>query len=244
MVRFKDKTVVVTGGAGGIGLATVRAFLAESANVALLDKTSLDSAPSGALPLVADLTKEEEVRRGIERIVQEFGKIDLLFNNCGVGANADANLGRPIVMRGTLEANSEDLDFVIENNVKTAIWVTKHVVPHMPRSETSCIVTSSSVWSRGKLPGAFAYTASKGALSSLTLSWAYEFAPIRAVALVLGAIDTPMCRLNPLTADEVRNQALVGRIGLPTEVADAVLFIAGCGFLNATELALDGGSTS
>jgi len=200
--------------------------------------------PSGALPLVLDLANEEEVRGGIEEVVRAFGKIDVLFNNCGVGANVDATIGRPIVMQGTLQANEEDLDFVIDNNLKTALWVTKHVVPHMPRSENSCIVTSSSIWSRGKLAGAFAYTASKGALSSLTLNWAYEFAPIRAVALVLGAIDTPMCRLNPLTAGEVQSGALVGRIGRPAEVADAVMFVAGCGFLNATELALDGGIRS
>lgn len=244
MGRFKDKAVVITGGAGGIGLATVRAFLAEGARVALLDKMPADPVPSGALPLVLDLANEEEVCGGVEQVVRAFGKIDVLFNNCGVGANVDATLGRPIVMRGTLQANEEDLNFVIDNNLKTAIWVTKHVAPHMPRSESSCIVTSSSIWSRGKHVGAIAYTASKGALSSLTLNWAYEFAPIRAVALVLGAIDTPMCRLNPLTANEVQSGVLVGRIGRPAEVADAVLFIAGCGFLNATELALDGGSTS
>jgi NAD(P)-dependent dehydrogenase (short-subunit alcohol dehydrogenase family) len=92
--------------------------------------------------------------------------------------------------------------------------------------------------------GAIGYTASKAALSSLTLNWAYEFAPIRAVALVLGAIDTPMCRLNPQSADEIRNRTLVRRIGRPEEVADAVLFVAGCGFLNATEITLDGGGIS
>jgi 3-oxoacyl-[acyl-carrier protein] reductase len=244
MARFEDKAVVVTGGAGGIGLATVRAFLAEGARVALLDKIPADPVPAGALPLVLDLAKEDEVRGGVEEVMRAFGKIDILFNNCGVGANVDATLGRPIVMRGTLEVNDDDFDFVIDNNLKTAIWVTKHAAPHMPRSESSCIVTSSSVWSRGQHVGAIAYTASKGALSSLTLNWAYEFAPVRAVALVLGAIDTPMCRLNPQLGDGVQSPTLVGRIGHPAEVADAVLFVAGCGFLNATEMVLDGGSIS
>jgi NAD(P)-dependent dehydrogenase (short-subunit alcohol dehydrogenase family) len=244
MERFKDKAVVGTGGAGGIGLATVRAFLAEGARVAILDKMPADPVPAGALPLALDLSREDEVCASVAQVVRAFGKIDVLFNNCGVGANLDATLGRPIVMRGTLQANEEDLDFVIDNNLKTAIWVTKHVVPHMPRSESSCIVTSSSIWSRGKHAGAIAYTASKAALSSVTLNWAHEFAPIRAVALVLGAIDTPMCRLNPITADELQSGMLVGRIGHPAEVADAVLFVAGCGFINATELVLDGGSTS
>lgn len=241
MARFKDKAVVITGGAGGIGLATVRAFLAEGAHVALLDKVPADAVPTGALPLVLDLAREDEVRAGVAQVVRAFGKIDVLFNNCGVGANIDATLGRAIVMRGTLDANNEDLDFVIDNNLKSAIWVTKHVAPHMPRSESSCIVTSSSVWSRGQHVGAIAYTASKAALSSLTLNWAREFTPVRAIALVLGAIDTPMCRLNPQSADEIRNRTLVRRIGRPTEVADAVLFAAGCGFLNATEIVLDGG---
>jgi 3-oxoacyl-[acyl-carrier protein] reductase len=244
MARFKDKAVVVTGGAGGIGLATVRAFLAEGARVALLDKVPADPVPDGALPLVLNLAKEDEVRAGIEQVVQAFGKVDVLFNNCGVGANTDAAVGRPVVMRGTLEANDDDFNFVMDNNLKTAIWVTKHVAPHMPRSESSCIVTSSSIWSRGRHVGAIAYTASKAALSSLTLNWAYELTPVRAVALVLGAIDTPMCRLNPQSADEVRRRTLAGRMGRPEEVADAVMFVAGCGLLNATEIALDGGSIS
>ena len=233
---------MVTGGAGGIGLATVRAFLAEGAHVALLDKVPADSVPAGALPLVLDLANEDEVRAAVERVVRAFGKVDVLFNNCGVGANFDANLDRPVVMRGTLQANDADLNLVIDNNLKTAIWVTKHFVPHMPRNEGSCIVTSSSVWLRGRNVGSVAYTASKGALSSLTLSWAYEFAPIRAVALVLGAIDTPMCQLNLQPASEAPGRTLAGRMGRPAEVADAVLFVAGCGFLNATELVLDGGS--
>jgi NAD(P)-dependent dehydrogenase (short-subunit alcohol dehydrogenase family) len=244
MARFKDRAVVVTGGAGGIGLATVRAFLAEGALVALLDKAPVDSVPAGALPLVLDLAKDDEVRVGVEQVVRAFGKVDVLFNNCGVGANFDATIGRPVVMQGTLQSNDDDLNFVLDNNLKSAIWVTKHVAPHMPRSESSCIVTSSSVWSRGRHMGAIGYTASKAALSSLTLNWAYEFAPIRAVALVLGAIDTPMCRLNPQSADEIRNRTLVRRIGRPEEVADAVLFVAGCGFLNATEITLDGGGIS
>ncbi len=244
MQRFRDKAVVITGGAGGIGLATVRAFLAEGANVALLDRRPADAVPTGALPLVLDLAREDDVRGGVDRIVRAFGKIDVLFNNCGVGANVDVDLGRPVVMRGTLDADAEDLDFVMGNNLKTAIWVTKHVAPHMPRSESSCIVTSSSVWSRGRHVGAIAYTASKAALSGVTLNWAHEFAPIRAVALVLGAIDTPMCRLNPQSAEEIESRTLVRRIGRPAEVAEAVMFVAGCGFLNATEIVLDGGNQS
>jgi 3-oxoacyl-[acyl-carrier protein] reductase len=244
MARFTDKAVVVTGGGGGFGLATVRAFLAEGARVALLDKVAVDPVPTGVMPLVLDLANEDEVREGVEQVVHAFGKIDVLFNNCGVGANVDVTLGRPTVMRGTLQANDHDFNFVIDNNVKTAIWVTKHVAPHMPRSESSCIVTSSSVWSRGQHVGAVAYTASKGALSSLTLNWAHEFAPIRAVVLVLGAIDTPMSLLNPHSAEEVQNQTLVRRIGRSAEVAEAVLFVAGCRFLNATEMVLDGGTTS
>ena len=243
MARFKDKAVVVTGGAGGIGLATVRAFLAEGARVALLDQVAADPVPGGALPLVLDLADEGEVRSGIAEVVRAFGKIDVLFNNCGVGANIDAALGRQIVMRGTLQADDEDFQFVLANNLKAALWVTKHAAPHMPRSESSCIVTSSSVWSRGRHVGAVGYTASKAALSSLALNWAYEFAPVRSVGLVLGAIDTPMCRLNPHSEDEVREQTLARRMGRPAEVADAVLFVAGCGFLNATEIVIDGGSS-
>ena len=141
-----------------------------------------------------------------------FGKIDVLFNNCGVGANVDVTLGRPTVMRGTLQANDHDFNFVIDNNVKTAIWVTKHVAPHMPRSESSCIVTSSSVWSRGQHVGAVAYTASKGALSSLTLNWAHEFAPSARSCWSLGRSRHRCLYLTPFRPRKSKIKRLSGEL--------------------------------
>ena len=240
---FDGKVVVITGGAGGIGAATARAFTASGARVALLDKVAADAvAGATGLALCLDLTKEDEVARAIAQIVELFGKIDVLFNNCGVGANLDAEAGRPIVMRGSRDADETDFDFVIDTNLKSALWATKHAVPRMPPQEGSCIVTSSSIWSNGRHVGAAAYTAGKAALSSLALNWAYEFAPIRSVALVLGAIDTPMCRLNPQSAEEIEQRTLVRRMGTPAEVAEAVLFVAGCRFVNATQIVVDGGN--
>ena len=93
--------MAVTGGAGGIGSATVQAFVGEGVRVAILDKAPIVHAHADTLPLVLDLSKEEQVRRGVEEIVRRFGKIDILFNNCGVGANLDQQLGRRVVMRGT-----------------------------------------------------------------------------------------------------------------------------------------------
>jgi NAD(P)-dependent dehydrogenase (short-subunit alcohol dehydrogenase family) len=197
--------------------------------------------PGAALTLALDLAVEDEVRRGVDEVVRRFGKIDVLFNNCGVGANLDEQLGRRVVMRGALDVTEDDFDSVVASNLKSAVWLTKHAAPHLPKSEASCIISSSSVWARGRLPGALAYTASKAALSSVTLSWAYELAPVRAIALVLGAIDTPMFRANPLSTEDGASGAPTRRPGRPEEVADAVLFAAGCYYLNATEIVLDGG---
>jgi NAD(P)-dependent dehydrogenase (short-subunit alcohol dehydrogenase family) len=241
MYRFSGKVVVVTGGAGGIGSATVRAFLSEGARVAILDKAPIEYTHTDTLPLVLDLSKEEHVRRGIEEIIQRFGKIDILFNNCGVGANLDQQLGRRVVMRGTRDVTDEDIEMVLATNLKSAIWLTKYCAPHMPQTEASCIISSSSIWAMGHKPGAVAYTASKAALSSVSKSWAYELTPIRAVTLILGAIDTSMFRFNPASAEETIRCTLAGRAGRPEEVAETVLFIASCHYLNAAEIHLDGG---
>jgi len=267
MARFNNTVVVVTGGAGGIGSATVRAFLAQGARVAILDRAPinvvafadafeeggvlvekhdtahLDHIHPNILPVVTDLTMEDGVQRAIDKIVRHFGKIDILFNNCGVGANLDYELGRTVVMRGTTDMTEEDFDLVLATNLKSAIWLTKYSAPHMPKTEASCIISSSSIWAAGRKPGALAYTASKAALSSITLSWAYELTPIRAIALILGAIDTPMFRFNPQSTEETANCTLARRPGRPEEVAEAVLFIAACHYLNAVELILDGGIT-
>jgi NAD(P)-dependent dehydrogenase (short-subunit alcohol dehydrogenase family) len=264
--QFSGKVVIVTGGAGGIGAATALAFLAEGARVAILDKAPMSLfafadklKPEGAhvacndsaqidhihpdvLPIIMDLTIEDGVRRAIDEVVRQFGKIDILFNNCGVGANLDHQLGRRVVMRGIADMTEEDFDLVLATNLKSAIWLTKYSSPHMPKTEASCIISSSSIWSAGRKPGALAYTASKAALTSVTLSLAYEVTPVRAVALILGAIDTPMFRFNPRSAEEIATETLARRPGRPDEVAEAVLFIAACHYLNATEIILDGGA--
>ncbi len=241
MRRFVDKIVVVTGAASGIGLATARAFLSEAKSLSFNNERPPDFG-SGALRLVLDASCEAQVKRCIDSVVGEFGRIDVLFNNCGIGANLDARTGRAVVMQTTEQAQDADIDFVLANNLKSAIWFVKYGLRHMPKNDGSCIMSSSSIWSEGRIPGAVAYTASKAALTAVTVSWAYSHAPIRAVALVLGAIDTPMFRSNPTAALEIATRTLLRRVGRPEEVAEAVLFIASCRYLTATEIILDGGN--
>jgi 3-oxoacyl-[acyl-carrier protein] reductase len=128
----------------------------------------------------------------------------------------------------TIEANEDDVDLVLATNLKNALWLAKHCAPHMPKTEKSCIITSPSIWAEGRKPGAVAYTASKAALTGVARSWAYELSPIRSVSMTLGAIDTPMYRLNLESTEAIARETLAARPGRPGEVAEAVLFIASC----------------
>ncbi len=236
---MQGKRVLITGGSSGIGLAAVKRFIAAGATV-----ISIDMKRSSAVETVdADCSVEREVADAIAFVAARFdGVIDVLINNAGVGANLDHVKGRAIVCQTTSQLKADDFGRVMANNCLSAAWLVKHAVAHMPKNDSSVIISASSIWSRGKLHYAAPYTASKAALSALSMSWAYELAPIRSVGIVIGGIDTPMLQTNPNGATEVAEQTLLRRPGTPEEVAEAYYFAAACRYLTATEIVVDGGS--
>lgn len=242
MFDLKGKRVLITGGAGGIGFAAAKMFAEAGAHVVTTDLVS-SVEDKRMRHIIGDAAEEDSANSIVSKACSLLnGRIDILVNNCGVGANLDHQEGRAIVCQTAVDFDNQDFDRVMAINFKSAVWFVKHVIPHMPKDDGSVIISASSIWSRGKLHYALPYAASKGALSVAAMNWAYQFAPIRSVGIVIGGIDTPMLRTNPNGAKEVAEQTLLKRAGNPEEIAKAYLFAAACRYLTATEIVVDGGS--
>lgn len=243
MRNFENKVVLVTGASGGIGLCTTKLFAENGAKVVGTDIVPPPSnLKSDSAFFLADATDRTQVVDVVKKTTKLFGQIDVLVNNAGVGANLDHQEGRRVVCENILEAHVENIHRLVELNTLTALWFIQTVVPHMPKSDSSCVIAASSIWSKGKLYYALPYSISKAAMSVMALSLAHQIAPIRSVAVVLGGINTPMLQVNPRAAQEVGEQTLLKRAGTPEEVAQTYLYAASCRYLTATEIILDGGS--
>lgn len=236
---MKDRSVLVTGATGGMGLATVRALAAEGAHVGVadLDATAVAAlaAQVGGTPLVMDVSSPEDVERVVGAFAAERGAIHAVVTFAGI------NDPRPID-----EIDPEAWSRVFDINVRGTWLCCKAALPYMPPG--SAFVT---VGSRAGLVGATTsgagYAASKAAVINLTKSLAKSVASrgIRANVINPGCIETPMLDQFP---EEVRNampkQAALGRLGTSDEIASAVLFLAtdDSSFMTGAQLNVNGGS--
>ena len=237
---FDGLAAVVTGGGAGIGLAVARTLAGRGATVAALD---LDPAavPEGILGLACDVTDEDAVRDAVDRAVAHCGGLDVLVNNAGIGA------------QGTVETNSYDeWRRVFDVNVLGVVRTTRAALPHLRRSRSASIVNTCSIAATAGLPDRAAYSASKGAVLSLTQAMAADHLAegIRVNCVNPGTADTPWVRRllasapDPdaeLSALSARQPS--GRLVSADEVAAAVAYLAGpaAGATTGTSLAVDGG---
>src|SRR3954454_13810668 len=186
--RLEGKVCVITGAAGGIGAASAKRFMDEGATVVSAD---LVESPYGALSLLLDVTDEGAVRGMYERAVEDFGRIDVLFNNAGINPTDDGS-----VLDTTLEAWQRVQDV----NLMSVFLCCKHGIPHLLRNEGplrgSVINTASFVAVMGAATSQISYTASKGGVLSLSRELGVEFARqgVRVNALCPGPVDTPLLR--------------------------------------------------
>ena len=245
MERLKGKTVIVTGGAGGIGRAGVELFAAEGAHVIIADideKTGHETASAaGAEFIRCDVSKSEDVRKVI---AAANGKLDVLYNNAGVFWN-----GRDGRITDIDEAVWEK---VIAINLRSVFLFCKYALPLLMKNGGSVINTASSAGMIG-IPDCDAYTATKGAIVQLTKSMAAEYGryKVRVNCIAPAAIMTPMMRQsNPenSTFDEERFLKLrtpLRRYGTPEEIAKVALFLASdeSSYLNGAIIVADGGIT-
>lgn len=242
---FKQKTVLITGGAKGIGAACTRSFYQEQAQVVILDtdlmgqELALELGPN-ALYIPCDVSKEAQVKQAMEQAVKTFGGIDILVNNAGIQRYSSVT-----------ETSEEEWDLVMNVNLKSAFLCAKHAIPFMQQKGAGVIVNVSSVQAFISQKTVAPYVTSKTALLGLTRSIAVDYGPqIRCVAVCPGTIDTPMLReaiqLSPdpeAVYQECIDMHVVKRIGTPEEVAALILFLTGenGGFFTGQALRIDGG---
>jgi 3-oxoacyl-[acyl-carrier protein] reductase len=242
-MSLSGKTVVVTGAAGAMGMALVRAFLEDGAKVALIDVDALrlDSIVRflrGTLAAVpCDVSDAAAVRQAHQQVEKALGPVDVLVNNAGVLSNDKA------------EATGDDeWRRVMAVNLDGAFYWSRSVLPGMKSRKWGRIVNVASLAAKtGGLTAGTAYAASKGALASLTFSLARESAAfgVTVNAIAPAYVKTPMVteQLNEAQQRQILAQIPVGRFCEPEEFAHAVLFLASplSGFITGEVLDLNGG---
>jgi 3-oxoacyl-[acyl-carrier protein] reductase len=244
VLSLAGRTAVITGAGNGIGAATARAFARAGAHVALLDRdsaavtrTAEEIGLSGgeALPFTADVTDSFAVEGLLDRVAEEWGRLDVVINNAG------------IVRDATLEdVTDEDWDATLDVNLKGAMIVTRAAVPHMLRRGHGRILSASSLVARTGNYGQTAYAASKAGVIGMTRVWARELGPrgITANVVAPGFIDTDMMKsVPPKVIEQVKARLPAGRLGRPEEVANVYLFLASdlASFINGAVVGVDGG---
>jgi len=240
MTTTEPLRVLITGGSSGIGLATAQRFAAAGARVISLDIAA--PPPGSGVPWVeADVADDAQVRAAVERAVTTLGGLDVLVNNTGIGA------------QGTIEDNDDaQWHHVLDVNVIGMVRVSRAALPHLRRSTRAAIVNTCSIAATAGLPQRALYSASKGAVASLTLAMAADHLRegIRVNCVNPGTADTPWIgRLLDAAADPAAERAALaarqpqGRLVSAQEVAEAIVYLGspGAGSTTGTALAVDGG---
>jgi NAD(P)-dependent dehydrogenase (short-subunit alcohol dehydrogenase family) len=234
-----DLVAVVTGGASGIGAAIARRLREEGARVAVFDVRP--EAADADLAVAVDVTDDASVRDGIDEVIARFGRLDLVVNNAGIGAQGDVTA-------------NDDAEWarVLDLNVVGIARVSRAAIPHLRKSPAAAIVNTSSIAATAGLPQRALYSASKGAVLSLTLAMAADHLRegIRVNAVNPGTADTPWVgRLLESADDPAAERAALearqphGRLVSADEVADAVAYLVSprAGSTTGVALAVDGG---
>ncbi len=256
MSKFVDKVVVITGAAGGIGRASAVRFAVEGAAIVAVDLAeqalegtvaAVEDAGGRALGVAADVTDASQVEGYVRAGVEEFGGIDVLFNNAGTEGTLT-----------TLEEYPEDtFDQVIDVNLK-GVWLgMRYAADALRQRGGGAIVNTASIAGLMGTPGLIAYGASKHAVVGMTKTAALELAPagIRVNAVCPSPIETRMMRSiearispdDPEAAKKTTTKQLpLGRYGEPEEVADLVVFLCSdqASYINGSIIPIDGGRTA
>ncbi|AOW14193.1 short-chain dehydrogenase [Hydrogenophaga crassostreae] len=247
-MRLKDKNVLITGGASGIGLATAERCLEEGANVALADlagsqgaarATELDARyPGRCLFVAVDVTSTKQVDQMIATTVKELGSLDGVFNNAGIGGLSPADT-----------YPDEEFLHIVDINLMGVFRVARASLHQMYSQGSGSLVNCASILGVFGQSMTAAYSAAKGGVVNLTRTLALESASkgVRVNAVAPGYIDTPLLSL----LDDATRQALIqmhpiGRLGRSEEVANAALFLL-CdesSFVTGSNLLVDGGFTA
>jgi len=246
MDRYKGKTVLITGGTSGMGLATAKLFVGEGARVIVTGRTpaTIETAQAelgeNAIAMYSDATSLSDMDSLAKKVRETFGKLDVLFVNAG------------FARRVPFEAMTEEVyDELLDLNAKGPYFIVQKLAPLMP--EGSSVVFTTSLANVKGMPGNSAYGAAKAALRAITRSLAAELMPrgIRVNAVSPGPIETPILGkmgMSKEAADQIlakmKEVVPMKRVGQPEEIAKAVAFLAfDATYTTGAEIPVDGGWT-
>jgi len=244
--KFQGKTVAITGGNSGIGLATAKLFHQEGAKVAITgrDQKTLDEAVKiigeGTLAVKADVSKLADIDKFYAQVSAKFGKIDALFANAGIAKFAPAS-----------DSTEQLYDETFDINVKGLYFTVQKALPFL--NDNAGIVLDASVVSTKGYPGTSIYSATKAAVRSLARTFAAELVGrgIRVNVVSPGPIETPILQKGGMpqaTFDQysagIRERVPMKRFGTPEEIGYAVLFLASseASYITGVDLNVDGGT--
>lgn len=244
MGKLDNKVAIITGGASGIGAETAKLFIQEGAKVVVVDmneekgkafEEELKAQGGEALFVKADVTNEEDVKNVFDATKSAFGKVDILFNNAGIGA-----------VKPTEEIPFSEWRKTVAVDLDGVFLFAQAAIKEFLQTGEGVIVNTASMYGWVGAPGSAAYNAAKAGVVNFTRSIGLEYASrnIRVNALCPGFIDTPIL-------GETDRQGLIAatpmkRLGKPEEMAKAVLFLASddSSFMTGSSLIVDGGYTA
>jgi NAD(P)-dependent dehydrogenase (short-subunit alcohol dehydrogenase family) len=243
-MRLEGKAALITGGASGIGLATVRKFIDEGAKVAVADIAAdraqevVDTLPEGsAVAVGVDVSVYEEVEAAVQTAVDAFGKLDVIFNNAGIAG------GKPLLEHDPA-VDYAPMIRIDQDGVYYGILAAGR---QFARQGTGgVIISTSSIYGEQAAELAFSYSAAKAAVISFTRSAAYELAAhgVRAVAITPGRVGTPIInQFSEELRDLFASEQLRNSLTRPEEIADVVAFLASdeANAINGTVVHVDDG---
>ncbi len=249
---MQDRVAVITGGASGIGAATVRLFRDQGARVVIGDRDEDRGSALAAelgddvLFVPTDVSREQDVAELIAHAVDEFGQLDCLFNNAGFGG----------ALGPVATTSVEDFDLTFDVLVKSVFLGVKHAAPVMSAQGRGTIINTASVAALQAGWSPHLYMTAKAAVVALTQSLAMEMADVgvRVNAICPGAVATPLLAGNPkATREDIDRLGAtfgasvpLGRIGEPIELANVALFLASdaSSYITGQAIVVDGGSTT
>jgi NAD(P)-dependent dehydrogenase (short-subunit alcohol dehydrogenase family) len=253
-MRLENRAALVTGGTSGIGEATCLLFGREGASVAVVGRNTergksvakrISNAGGNAIFIQADVRKSDDCRTAVDRTLETFGRLDVLFNNAGSYYQNDV-----------VGCTEQEWDDQVDTSLKGTFLMSKYALPHMIERGTGSIINCASGWGLVGGPKSAAYCAAKGGMVVMTKAMAIDHGPqgIRVNAICPGDTDTPMeredARAQGLTWDQYLEQTVahrpIARMATPEEIAFGVLYLASdeSSYVTGAALPVDGGGVA